>query len=394
MAKLFIYNPTCDMAVENGTYSYMPSKLLTKFERDISPLMAFLGKKDDFVLCDQTKPIAFEAFWKQFDVELPQFIARETIEQFSIDELRPWGWSQLIKHQYRSFYSRSIFPVLDDPLKFRTFFSRQTSLQLTHELNKLPLPDFVRLPELPEAVTSIEIIKQRFKSASNGIVLKTLWSSSGRGLMFIRNLKQLENGSNWMTAQFKKHGSLILEPIYDKLQDASLQFNITPAGKIEFMGLNYFDADSSGHFSKEYLHVPDSIERHLPHNEQWLADTAEYIAVSMKNLKVHEKYHGPIGIDTMFIKDLNGQLRFYPLVEANLRCNMGLVNLHIKHLMQANSKGTWQISQFEPGEALAFYQQQLTRHPAESLEGKITKGFFPLTPVDLNTRFAAWGMVY
>ena len=94
----------------------------------------------------------------------------------------------------------------------------------------------------------------------------------------------------------------------------------------------------------------------------------------------------------MFIQHDN-DLYFYPLVEANLRCNMGLVNLHLKKLISRQSKGTWQISVFKPKEALAFVNEHLAKHPVKLKDNKIEKGFLPLTPINEQTRFAAWALV-
>ncbi|MBR8537174.1 hypothetical protein KDU71_16510 [Carboxylicivirga sediminis] len=392
MATLFIYNPTCDMAVENGTFSYMPPQQLAKFEADISPIMAFLGQANDFVLYESERPLSFEQFWEKLKVNLPQFINKEHLQNIVVNRIFPWGWSQLIGHRYIKLCQSESLRINASPDTFKNFFSRQTSVNLINELSSHSLPHFIELPTLPSVVSDIKDIYQQFNHSSQGIVLKTLWSSSGRGLLFIRNQQQLENSTKWAEAQIKKHGSLILEPIYTKIQDASLQFNVLTNGSIEFIDINFFDADSSGHFEKEYFHVPDTIKKHLPIDNSWLKDTADKIILSLQALHIPDFYQGPIGIDAMFIINDDNAVRFYPLVEANLRCNMGLVNLSIKRLIHPDASGSWQISQFKPGEADEFYHRQLQAHPIEISNGKITKGFFPLTPFHSNSRFAAWGI--
>ncbi|MBS2213162.1 hypothetical protein KEM09_17225 [Carboxylicivirga mesophila] len=393
MATLFIYNPTCDMAVENGTFSYMPPQQLAKFEADISPLMAFLGQANDFVLSESESSLGFEQFWKKLKVNLPQFINKEHLQSIVVDQVFPWGWSQLIGHRYGRLCQSESLQINASPDTFKNFFSRQTSVNLVNELSSHTLPHFIELPTLPKVVSDIEDIYQRFHHSSQGIVLKTLWSSSGRGLLFIRNQQQLQSGTKWVEAQIKKHGSLILEPIYTKIQDASLQFNVLANGSIEFLDINFFDANSSGHFDKEYFHVPDTIKKYLPKDKNWLRLIADKIILSLQALHIPDSYQGPIGIDAMFILNDDHAIRFYPLVEANLRCNMGLVNLNIKHLLHPKASGSWQISQFKPGEADEFYHRQLQAHPIETSDGKITKGFFPLTPFLSSSRFAAWGIV-
>jgi hypothetical protein len=380
------------MAVENGTNSFMPSKLLSKFESDISPLMAFLGDESDYILYENTPPQALTVFWNEKGFQLPSFIRKNQLNEVTVNKIAPWGWSQIINSKFMERDSQ--LPIFSSTSKYRQFFSRQTSLQLCNELSKKALPEFVSIPHLPKRVSSLADVSLLLDKHAGGIVLKTLWSSSGRGLVFIRDNTQLKNATNWINAQLKKHEALIAEPIYNKLQDASLQFNITETGAYEFLGLNYFDADPQGHFNKEYFHTPGTLVNILPPNNVWIQNTADAIIESMRALQVHEKYHGPIGIDAMFIKNTTGEIKFYPLVEANLRCNMGLVNLHLKQKIALNASGTWEITQFRDSEAPVFYQEHIKKHPLVIENGKIAKGFFPLTPFEDHTRFAAWGIVY
>ncbi len=382
------------MAIENGTNSFMPSRLLTQFEHDISPLMAFLGQEDDYVLYTGDGYHQFSDFWLQVNKRLPQAINQSQFKNLEFKSVQPWGWSQLIHNRYKqSSLPKSHIPVFSNGANYQQFFSRKTSLQLIEELNTQELHHFVSIPQLPQTVETIEAINDLLHLHPKGIILKTLWSSSGRGLLFIRKELHLSNGMNWIKAQIKKHGALIAEPIYNKVQDASLQFTIDRGGSYHFLGINYFDADQEGHFSKEYIHTPYEIFEQLPTDDVWILQTAQSLMKSMQALNLHHHYHGPIGVDTMFIKDINGDLRFYPLVEANIRHNMGLVNLSIKKLIASSSKGTWQITQFDKGGAVDFLEEHLQKHPVSIQNNKITKGFFPLTPFTTNTRFAAWGLV-
>ncbi|MCG8581439.1 MAG: hypothetical protein MI866_16060 [Bacteroidales bacterium] len=379
------------MAVENGTYSFMPSKLLSKFENDISPLMAFLGEESDYILYENALPYYYKIFWQEAGIKLPSFIPRSQLNEISFENVIPWGWNQIINARYSSKGTPPVFSSKDD---YRLFFSRQTSLHLCHELNKKCLHPFVSIPVLPQSVSSISEISMLLNKYAGGVLLKTLWSSSGRGLLFIRNSIQFENATNWIKAQIKRHGFLIAEPIYDKVQDASLQFNITNTSEYEFLGLNYFDADQHGHFNKEYFHIPENLVTTLPSDEEWVNKTAESIIDSMKSLDIHKKYMGPIGIDAMFIRNEESAVKFYPLVEANLRCNMGLINLKLKKKVVPQASGTWQINQFKNGEAPVFYQEYTNKYPVIIENRQIVKGFFPLTPFESDTRFAAWGIVY
>ena len=395
MSTLYVYNPTCDMAIENGTYSYMPPKALSVFENEITPLMAFLGDEHDYVLGNRQTTAHFKDFWQQLGINLPQFVSLQQLSQLKISAVQPWGWSQLVERQIEKLSlqvnTKPHFESLND---YKLFFSRLTSVKLINELSQMNLHDRVSIPFSPQVVHTTVQIGELLKLHNKGIVIKNMWSSSGRGVLFIRDRKTLDQNCNWITAQLKKQGQLIVEPIYTKVQDASLQFIIDHNRNYHFLGINYFDADDRGHFEKEYLHTPDLIKNNLQIDEKWINELASQIITSMKTMDIHQHYIGPVGIDVMFFINENKKLKLYPLVEANLRCNMGLINLSIKKLLSKKTKGHWQISTFKRGEASIFYEQQVHQYPVQLNEnGKITKGFLPLTPFTNTTRFAAWGII-
>ncbi|GEM_PF-5801830 len=380
------------MAVENGTFSYMPSKLLKQFESEISPLMCIIATANDTVYYPLDDPEEFIAFWRQAGFELPQLTGIESLNEKQFDTVFPWGWSQLIEKNFNKYRIDDRGKATDKQSYKKELHSRLTSFNITERLATKQLAPIVSIPQLPLKITSIQELNEIFLKEDSGIVVKTLWSSSGRGLIFIRNQKQFDDACNWVNAQLKKNQFVIAEPIYNKVQDTSLQFYIHPNKSYEFLGINYFDADEQGKFNKEYLHTPDSIKQ-FTENDDWINETSNHIIESFSDLNIHNSYQGPIGVDAMFILNKKKEIEFYPFVEANLRCNMGYVNLFIKKMITEQSKGTWQISHFSKSEAMEFYNTMLREHPLQIKDNLIYKGFFPLTPFTTDTRFAAWGHV-
>ncbi len=393
MNSLYIYNPTCDMAIENGTNSYMPPKALSLFENEISPLMSFLGDENDYLLYNGKKPYHFINFWKNINVKLPHLVSNDEVNHLQYSKVIPWGWSQLITHRIQDTCDKNnYFPIFKSQDEYKLFFSRLTSVKLIEELSLTSLPKIVTIPSLPKVIKTSEDILQLLKIHSAGLVIKTLWSSSGRGILFIRDEKTFLQNYNWINARLKKQKMLIIESVYNKIQDASMQFMIVD-GEYSFLGINYFDSDEAGHFKREHFHTPDKILKQLPNMKDELSQLADQLILSMKRQNIHKQYCGPIGIDVLFFTDDNNTIKLYPLIEANLRCNMGLVNLSIKKLLANSSKGYWQISTFKNGEAELFYKQQLEKHPIQLRNNKISGGFIPLTPFNSDTRYAAWGIV-
>lgn len=392
MANIYIYNPTCDMAVENGTLSYMPPATLRKFEEDITPLMSFLASKNDIVVSNSTEHESFCDFWMHLGFEQPQYINWSQTEQLKGNyKITPWGWSPVIIHKLNRFINNGYHFNIDST---RNLFSRQTSVDIVTQLNAQSAPEdeFIFIPNIPFKISKVDSILQLIKDYQNGIVVKTLFSSSGRGLLFLKTQKEFYENLPWIESKIKSHGYLVAEPLYQKIQDASMQF-IIEGDSYRFLGLNFFDSDSKGKFQKEYIRIPNKIIPFLPNDSGWIEKTAQRLIDAMKAIKLHEMYNGPVGIDTLFLKNTNGKIRFHPIIEANLRCNMGLINIHIKRRIHEESYGTWQIESFKKGEAKKFFYQQIKAHPIEIKNGLIIKGFIPLSPFSSNQQFAAWGMI-
>ncbi|MBS2097306.1 hypothetical protein [Carboxylicivirga linearis] len=391
MNSIYIYNPTCDMAVENGTLSYMPSTLLRKFEEDISPLVSLMASAKDILITNNQSYTEFVDFWNEAGFEQPTYINWESIKTLNKDyNVSPWGWSPVIAHRLRQFGIEYDFKL---PAT-RQLFSRQTSLDIITEYIHQPAPQYPInfVPKSPIKVDNILKVEELLKQHTKGIILKTLYSSSGRGLLFIKQKKEITQNRNWIEAKIKAHGYVIAEPIYNKIQDASLQFVIENS-EYQFLGLNYFDSDGKGKFAKEHIGIPENIKVLLPENDEWIQEAADRVIASMQALDLHKKYSGPVGVDAIFLFEDDENVRFHPIIEANLRCNMGLINMKLKDRIAKNSTGFWQIDTFKPGKAREFFTQQMKEYPLKMKDGKIVEGFIPLSSFGPNQQFAAWGII-
>ena len=46
--NIFYFNPTCELAIANGSFSYMPPRLLRDFEQDCASLPFLFASPNDF----------------------------------------------------------------------------------------------------------------------------------------------------------------------------------------------------------------------------------------------------------------------------------------------------------------------------------------------------------
>lgn len=143
------------MAIGNGTCSYMPPKRLRIFERDIAPLMGFMGQADDILITDEPADPSFISFWQQGGIDMPAFKPLGSLSEDSktkYETLLPWGWSLAahrilspLKPLCKEAFQHS--PLFNWQPAHRDFFSRLTSVKFIESLSHvISQPDFIRIP--------------------------------------------------------------------------------------------------------------------------------------------------------------------------------------------------------------------------------------------------------
>ena len=168
--KLFVFNPTCEMAIANGRISYMPPVNLRKFEDDLSMLPCFFGDSKDFVLISQKIDSYFVEYLNFLGFELPQFIMSKDdfIPKNKIDLLCPWGWSPAIHNKFKHFLQYCtdewhINPMAKWEKNHNKLLSRETTYDFIIQLNNTNKKSYgiIEIPQIPLKVRTLEEIKVR-----------------------------------------------------------------------------------------------------------------------------------------------------------------------------------------------------------------------------------------
>ena len=134
---------------------------------------------------------------------------------------QPWGWDwdtrKYIHEKYK--VKNTQLPTDEELERLRILSSRQTTIALVEQLKKrlqnstFPTPSYLSSMEEVEA----------FMASHKDYVLKTPWSSSGRGLM--RSTVPAETLRKHAIATLQKMGGIMGEPwIEDKVQDFAMLF--------------------------------------------------------------------------------------------------------------------------------------------------------------------------
>lgn len=240
-----------------------------------------------------------------------------------LDSPLPWGWDWDTREYIARHLGIKRCNLPDDSQleALRQLSSRRSSITILRALGyEKNLPQYLtNEQELTDFV-------MRMDKESHDFVLKTPWSSSGRGL--IRST--VTPRSIMMTramSTVRKMGGIMAERWHDKVQDFAMLFFIGHDG-VSFVGYSLFDNEESGTYRQGYLLSNDEIERRLSvpvgilHTLRGkLKMVMDEMFSSFFNLPWQV---GFAGID-MITYHNSSQTDVFPCIELNLRCTMGVV---------------------------------------------------------------------
>lgn len=398
--NIFYFNPTCELAIANGSFSYMPPLLLQEMESDLSALPYIYATSNDIVLTENPPSPTFKQILTEAGFELPNFCCHEelvTLSNTSFNSLFPWGWSSAAHFRLKEFKGNCSDefrsnPVSDWKDQYKTVFERETSLKLLSEILKKNQSDWMINKNLIGIkVTSLEEIESILNKLE-AIVLKSPLSSSGRGIQIIRK-KQLNNSNRqWISGIFKQQNYLIAEPFLDKRVDLSFQYKITSNSEVEYLGHSVFETNTNGQYIGTLIH-PNLVEiipeLDIEKLNSMIGTTAKMIQETLIDSEYAVLHRGYIGVDAMIFND-HEHFVMQPCIEVNCRMNMGILALHLENRIHTESFGIFKLFTGQLGEFNVFVAEQSKMNPVRLKEGRIYSGFIPLTEPDKSKKFGAY----
>lgn len=278
--KIHIFNPENDMALANGTPGYTPPANIRAYREANWRLPEMWASPEDIIWDGET----------HFDnLGIP------SCQDF---EIAPWGWSPAIVHQLQlAGFPHEKMPSNQWLRKLRALSNRQTTVSIQRQLG---IEAYVC-----HSINDITDIMRR--QPQHKYIMKSPWSSSGKGLMTIRNT----NWPGWARHILKQQGSIIVERKLDRAQDFAMEFIKDDEHNLKYLGLSLFSTDEYGH----YLH---NIQGNIPYS---LDTVREWYLTHLP--RIAPWYQGPIGVDMLITT--TGEV--CPCIEINWRMTMGMVTL-------------------------------------------------------------------
>ena len=319
---LHIFNPGHDLALAADIDNFTPPHAARALRGSLDYIPALWAKDGDVVLVDYA-PHARRAFtrvsqqvakyrpWHEPEVK---FVEERDLHNIHVDSIDPWGWDRSLSYSLRRRgVDERLLPDADTLRQVRDESHRRTAKQLLGH---------VGISEAFECSTLNDIHDLIYKY--NKVVAKAPWSSSGRGIRFLNDTLD-EHTLGWLRNTIAQQGSVMVEPLYNKVLDFGMEFQRCGDGTVAYMGLSLFQTINGAYTGN--LLATEAVKREILSQYIDLADLDTFTTAACEYLGRQLTYVGPFGIDMMALEG-----RRLALAEINLRRTMGHVALAISPL--------------------------------------------------------------
>lgn len=329
--KLHIFNPEHDIALAANQNRFTAPHAGRQLRADLGFLPALWAEDGDMVLVDDVEA-AVEALRhvKRYANDVV-FVTPADLNELPVSadaefSIEPWGWDRTVKEQ-----------LLRADSSMKRFVPDDASLSAMRDMSSRRFAAERLLPLLHDSHSGV-VGESRYCSSEEDVlaamrqfgksVVKSPWSSSGRGVRYVQTDVPDSHLLGWIRNVIRQQGGIMVEPLYPKVYDFGMEFRATETGSIEYCGLSLF-ATRGGAYTGSICATEKDKREMLSHyvNMDLLDSICQQIRVVLAPLMAGI-YVGPFGVDMMAVaKDGEGGFWLHPCVELNLRRTMGHVAL-------------------------------------------------------------------
>lgn len=400
ISQIHLFNPGHETAVLLGTENYTPPANVRRMIQELSYLPVWYADSNDYVF---TEEIASPRFFSLQPKELRPFATLVSVKELkelapSLPELAasPWGISPHSLYVFEKL-KQELQLNLSVPTWKEEYFrltGRQTAAECLERIRQL-LPD-LPIPATPKFCKKIREIEKYLILQNAPFVVKTPYSSSGRGLHWIPERKLTPKDRTWIEGAINKQGAVSIECGLDKVHDLAMEFYSDGEGHVTYEGLSVFSTEKKGSYSgnvlgsQEYLAIP--IKRWI--GEDVYQRTQDAVAEALKGI-YGNIYRGYLGVDMIVYKTKDGSYALHPCIEINMRYTMGMVALRLsQRYLAPHTIGDFHITyDSKVGEAYERHRFMKGAYPLTIENGKIREGYLSLCPVTKETKYRAYILV-
>ncbi len=293
-------------------------------------------------------------------------------------ELILWGHERSLAHSLAKRYGLSGGEACCElPQELKPCWTRAASALFFERYSSVPWRSRVAM------ITQIEELAKLLTQGA--CLVKLPYSSSGRGLWRINRLdSQLEET---LCKLLRRHRTLLVEPLLDKLQDYGAEYYIDEAGEVQFVGLCAFETDDQGRYLDSLCQAPEKTLQQITESLSDPNELTQALAQHRAYLsrEVAPYYRGAVGIDLLTYRPdgVSSRIALHPWVEINLRYTMGHYALDLyRERIPQGSPDQYRFGILSTPRAKAL----LSTADAPTLDdtGRLRSGLLPLTGSDLT----------
>lgn len=329
--RIHVFNPEHDIAFAANQKRFTAPHAGRQMRADLGFIPALWANDSDFVIVDDVEAALEAVRHIRKNAHKVEFITLSDLKKLELSDnvhvqIMPWGWDCTIKEQLLRADSRLEAFMPDDASIdiMRQFSNRRFASE--HLLPILHDTNCKVVGESSYCETEADVLAVMLRYGTS--VLKSPWSSSGRGVRYVPAKQPDDHVLGWVRNILRQQGGIMVEPLYPKVYDFGMEFYATAEGVIEYRGLSLF-ATRGGAYTGSICATESDKREMLSHYVD--LKLLDRICSQIKKIlasQFKDKYVGPFGIDMMSIaKEGEDGFWLHPCVELNLRRTMGHVAL-------------------------------------------------------------------
>lgn len=321
--RLHIFNPEHDIALAYDKKHFTLPHNISEFRMNLGFLPALWASDGDIVLVDD---IAFSVkAAAQVGVRTSDvlFLSDGDLKDAHITSVDVWGWDKAVRARLLDAgVDAGVMPSEEELSEIRRLSGRQLTTDVLAFVR-----DGIEDVTCGEShyVTSLDDVGDMAR-AFGSVVVKSPWSSSGRGVRYISCNDMSAPVAGWISKAIKSQGGVMVEPCYSRVKDFAMEFVADADGGVEYCGLSLFNTEKGNYTGNIIATEKEKHERMRGYlaPDVFTAIKNRLVCYFSKELK--GRYEGPFGVDMMVVAKPGGNgFLIHPCVEVNLRRTMGHV---------------------------------------------------------------------
>lgn len=336
---LHYFNPETDYALASGSETYTPPMAVLAMRMSLALLPALYAEPGDAILLPpeigdhltDRQPFVDLAAEKNITL-LRHTDIREFTSSRNLNAFRPWGWNpSLYRWMEGCGMPLSRIPSSQKVSKIRSLSHRRLTIPFMMNMEGVKTDEIA----IPVEFSDIEDAL-RFSQNDRPVYFKAPWSSSGRGLLFTKDLER-RHIEPWLRGILRSQRTVIGEIAYRRRIDFASEWECVN-GKAKFLGLSTFMTSERGKYKSNAVMPQENLVTYILGNIDILEPKNDLSGIISRQRLLLENYvapfyDGPLGIDMLVTE--NGNVN--PCVEINLRNTMGRVAIDIQSRLSAEN---------------------------------------------------------